>query len=440
MSDSTEDDPQIFVDATGAGDSDFPDEAVDTQPIETVLPAPHERPLRDPDITKPMLVAAKFGALGVEPPPDGLHVRVHGVTDVGLVREHNEDNFLLVDLSSKNRGVSEALASHRVGARGSIFAVCDGMGGAAAGEVASQMAVDTVYDVMLSGSSPTDRDDFARRLVLSIEEAAARIFAAAKMDRSRRGMGTTATVCGLLDQVLFVGQVGDSRAYVLRGGELKLVTKDQSLVNQLIEAGQLTEEEAEAFEHNNIILQALGTAETVAVDLTFLELRRGDRLLVCSDGLSGLVHADLMREVLSTILDPAECCTRLVEMARNGGGHDNITVIVADFDGTALSEPKLGDIVGYRQYPLPPAPEGQEFELPARDVSIKEGGPKPGADVKRDPSIRPARQPGLWTASRIAIVAILVALLVAAALYFTSGSASQSHPSTSPSMSSGAES
>src|SRR5690606_4351885 len=140
--------------------------------------------------------------------------------------------------------------------------------------------------------------ELAARLVSAIEAAGARIFSEAKADRSRRGMGTTSTVATLVDDHLFFGQVGDSRAYLLRGDRMVQVTRDQSLVNQLIEAGQLTEEEAETFEHNNIILQALGTADTVQVDLTYVELRRGDVLLLCSDGLSGMVRNDEIKEVL----------------------------------------------------------------------------------------------------------------------------------------------
>ena len=114
------------------------------------------------------------------------------------------------------------------------------------------------------------------------------------------------------------------------------LTRDQSLVNQLIEAGQLTEEEAETFEHNNIILQALGTADTVQVDLTYCELRRGDMLLLCSDGLSGMVRFDDIREVLRTTPEPIDACKLLTERANQAGGHDNITVIVAQFDGEGL--------------------------------------------------------------------------------------------------------
>lgn len=319
--------------------------------------------------------------------------RFFGVIDVGLVREHNEDNFMTIDLSN-GEGTSwggeddprsgERLVSGEVGPKGLILAVCDGMGGAAAGEVASKMAVDTVREVMAEGATPRDRDDFARRLVYAIEEAGARIFGAAKMDRSRRGMGTTATVAGLLDHVLFVGQVGDSRCYVLRNGALALVTKDQSLVNQLIEAGQLTEEEAESFEHSNIILQALGTTEDVSVDLTFLELRKGDRLLLCSDGLSGLVHQEMIREVLGDGDDLEVIARRLAEMANAGGGHDNITCVVAEVGGGGLAPAESAPPARYQQYPLP-AGDVRPSEIPPREPTMKTSSRKPGADVKREP-------------------------------------------------------
>ena len=196
-------------------------------------------------------------------------------------------------------------------------------------------------------------------------------------------MGTTATVAGLIDKVLFVGQVGDSRAYLLRGDDLGLITKDQSLVNQLIEAGQLTDEEAEAFEHSNIILQALGTTEDVTVDLTFIELRRGDRLMLCSDGLSGLVHQDMIKEVLQTTPDLGQASRRLIEMANAGGGHDNITVVCAEFGGEGLAEAGADDRVMYQQYPLPIGEDEDHESIPPRETSIKEGGRKPGSDVKR---------------------------------------------------------
>lgn len=288
-------------------------------------------------------------------------VRLFGRTDVGQVREHNEDNFIVADLTKESRGLMESDRVQVIGERGTLLGVCDGMGGAAAGEVASQLAVDIVYQRMAIGSAPADHDALAARLVHAIESAGLRIFSEAKLDRTRRGMGTTSTIAALLDDHLFLGQVGDSRAYILRGDRLVQVTRDQSLVNQLIEAGQLTEEEAETFEHNNIILQALGTADSVQVDLTYVLLRRGDTLLLCSDGLSGMVRNDEIREVLRSLDDPLEACKMLTDRANQAGGHDNITVVVAKFEGDDLLEPTREDIEGlkYTKYSLPePAHQG----------------------------------------------------------------------------------
>ena len=283
-----------------------------------------------------------------------IHLHVFGRTDVGQIREHNEDNFLVADLTRGSRSLLEVDRNQVVGERGTVLGVCDGMGGAAAGEVASQLAVDIIYEKLVQGAVPTDHDDLARRLVQAVEDAGIRIFNEARADRTRRGMGTTATIAALLDDRLFVAQVGDSRAYILRNEQLIQVTRDQSLVNQLIEAGQLTEEEAETFEHNNIILQALGTAETVQVDLTYVDLCKDDELLLCSDGLSGMIRADEIREVLTSVENPLEACKVLTERANLAGGHDNITVIVARFDGENL--PAAADEpLKYRKYALPEA-------------------------------------------------------------------------------------
>jgi len=293
-----------------------------------------------------------------------IRVKLFARTDVGQIREHNEDNFLVADLTRKARGLLEANRSLLVGPHGSLFAVCDGMGGAAAGEIASQLAVDILYERMvegLEGATPLSRNDLARRLVRAIEAAGLRIFQEAKVDRTRRGMGTTVTAAALVDGHLFFAQVGDSRGYLLRQGQLVQLTRDQSLVNQLIEAGQLTEEEAETFEHNNIILQALGTADTVQVDLTYCELQRGDTLLLCSDGLSGMVRFDEIREVMRTTPEPVEACKLLIDRANQAGGHDNVTVIVATFDGSGLAPPTISEEpLKYRKYVLPEEPSDTE--------------------------------------------------------------------------------
>lgn len=267
---------------------------------------------------------------------EGVQVQVCGQTDVGQLREHNEDNLIIAQATASDR--AEVGVNHSISTDDGpiLLAVCDGMGGAAAGEVASQLAVDLLHEYVASNKEVRERDRLAAVLVRAIEEAGIRIFNDARADRSHRGMGTTATAAALIDGRLFVGQVGDSRAYLLRGSELVQITRDQSLVNQLIEAGQLTEEEAEHFEHNNIILQALGTADTVQVDLTSVELVRGDTLMLCSDGLSGMIRAGEIREVLMALSDPIEACRELIERANLAGGHDNITVIVAKFEGDNL--------------------------------------------------------------------------------------------------------
>jgi protein phosphatase len=315
---------------------------------------------------------------------EGVRIHLFARTDVGQVREHNEDNFLVADLTKRSRGLLEANRATAIGHQGAIFAVCDGMGGAAAGEIASQLAVDIIYERLVEGlgDRPVKRDDLARRLVRAVEAAGLRIFHEAKADRSRRGMGTTVTAAALVDEVLFFAQVGDSRGYILRGDTLVQLTRDQSLVNQLIEAGQLTEEEAETFEHNNIILQALGTSDTVQVDLTFAEVRKGDILLLCSDGLSGMVRFEDIRETLRSGAEPLDICKQLTERANAAGGHDNITVIIVQFDGPKLKEQGAaeGDPLKYRKYVL--TDEGMEDNNKAGSPVTQ---PLPAAGSPPDP-------------------------------------------------------
>ncbi len=331
-----------------------------------------------------------------------IQIKLFARTDVGQVREHNEDNFLVADLTKRSRGLQEANRVVTVDKHGNLLSVCDGMGGAAAGEVASQLAVDIIYEKMTEdlGDAASERNAIARRLVNAVEAAGLRIFEAAKSDRTRRGMGTTVTAAALVDDHLFLAQVGDSRGYILRNGTLVQVTRDQSLVNQLIEAGQLTEEEAETFEHNNIILQALGTAETVQVDLTFVELRRGDVLMMCSDGLSGMVRNDEIREVLKATPDPLEACKTLTERANLAGGHDNITVIVAQFDGEGLKAFDANEEpLKYRKYVLPEEPTD-----PARKavpITAPADGVAAGADPTPQPAAAAAAAPISWPAGAL---------------------------------------
>lgn len=319
-----------------------------------------------------------------QPKCGAIRVNVFGYTDVGRVREHNEDSFLIADLTQKSRISGEPADPLTLGERGAVMAVCDGMGGAAAGEVASDLAVNIVFEKLCDGDRPADHVDLARRLNAAVEAAGLRIYSEAKLDRHHRGMGTTATVAALIDQHLYLAQVGDSRGYLLRGNHFVQLTRDQSLVNQLIEAGQMTEEEAESYEHNNIILQALGTADTVQVDLTTVELRRGDRLMLCSDGLSGMIRFDEIKNVLLNTADPKEACKRLIDSANEAGGHDNVTCIVADFNGECLPEPSPDEpLPRYNKFTLTPddtkEPAGSD-----RRATIKHlGQPKIGSEVKQ---------------------------------------------------------
>ncbi len=283
------------------------------------------------------------------PPPD-IKITVYGKTDVGLVREHNEDNFLIADVSAGFRTNDPSdLLSLPLGEKGALFLVCDGMGGAAAGEVASQMAVDSISGSM-AASEPLARDRFARLLRRSIEDANDKIYAQSRDNQSERGMGTTCTAAALVDGTLVVGQIGDSRCYVLRSGRLAQVTKDQSLAWQLIEAGAMTAEEAKAFEHANIILQALGVQERVEVVLSRVDLRRGDVVLLSSDGLHGPVSDEEMAAILTQEPDIHRACERLISGALAREGPDNVTVVLARFDGTALPEPGADDIVQFVPY------------------------------------------------------------------------------------------
>ena len=311
-----------------------------------------------------MVEARENGNSNTEIPGTEIRVHVFGRTDVGMVREHNEDSFLVADLSRSNRSIQPEVKNHVIGKLGSVFAVCDGMGGAAAGEVASKLGVDTIYEILQASEPPEDDDELAIRLNEAICEAGKKIYAESKANSARRGMGTTATVALLTGERLLFGQVGDSRAHIIRKGKLVQTTKDQSLVQQLIDANQLTVEEAKNFDRSNIILQALGTSEEVHVDVTSTLLRRGDILVICSDGLSGMVEPEDIRDVVLAIEDPADACMKLTQMACDNGGDDNVTVIIAHFDGDGLSEPGIGDEVVYEKYMLPGLDDDDSITLP----------------------------------------------------------------------------
>src|SRR5712671_2121535 len=254
-----------------------------------------------------------FGRSAAKP----IKVEVFAKTDLGRTRDHNEDRFLVADLSRREASLQPAVRVHEIGERGSLFVVADGMGGAAAGELASQMATDTIYAHLMKAwsaeSDPTPQH-FAHRLKEAVEVANASIHAHAKAHPEVRGMGTTTTAAGVLGDHLYLTQVGDSRAYLVRGGAAHQLTKDQSLMQRLVEAGELTEEEAAQSERRNIILQALGPDPKVKVDLTHQDLRRGDVLVLCSDGLSGQVKKEEIAQIVTQSSDLAAACDKLIAL------------------------------------------------------------------------------------------------------------------------------
>ena len=307
-------------------------------------------------------------------------VHVFGRTDVGRTREHNEDAFVVVDLTTNDASLQPSVRQHRLGAKGTLFMVADGMGGAAAGEIASQMATEIVLKEFREHWLPLQdltTDAFARVLKRAVQNANQQIHGYASSHQEFRGMGTTATIAGILADTLYLAQVGDSRGYLVRDGIAKQITKDQSLMQKLIEAGELTEEEAAQSERRNIILQALGPEPAIKVDLTHQKLRRGDTLVLCSDGLSGQVSRDEIARVVTEERDLVQACRRLIDMANNAGGPDNITVIISRFDGVGLSDLEVeGDEVRHRPFPLSDGtPTAAAVEMDAPTQPLRRSAP-----------------------------------------------------------------
>lgn len=263
-------------------------------------------------------------------------VDVFGRTDVGTVRDHNEDNFLVANLGTAERSLKPDIRKHSINSFGSLFAVCDGMGGAAAGEVASALAVDSLFEKMTerSGSFP-DRQEHAMKLVEAITYANEVILSTARQNKAQTGMGTTCTAASLIDDVLLVAQVGDSRAYIIRNKKMYQVTKDQTLLNKLMEIGQLKAEDAENYEHSHVILQALGVRDRVDPVLSAVEILPGDALLVCSDGLNDALSDEQILELINyeTTGEPINVCKLLTDSACRAGARDNVTVVFARFGG-----------------------------------------------------------------------------------------------------------
>ena len=223
-----------------------------------------------------------------------------------------------------------------------MLVVSDGMGGALAGDVASRMAVDSVRDMIMGNNSDKGCDPEAS-LVDCLKSATVyantAIHHKSQEDARCAGMGATFTGAAVHADLLDLVQVGDSRGYLLRQDQIRLATKDQSLVQQLVDVGQISEAEAETHMFRNVILQALGAQGDITPVTGRIRLRRGDTLLLCSDGLSGKLRSEDIQNIVSSNHDLAQACDELIAEANHRGGEDNITVILARFTGDELEEP-----------------------------------------------------------------------------------------------------
>jgi protein phosphatase len=296
-------------------------------------------------------------------------VELYAKSDVGRVRRGNEDNFLVLDLSTEQTwtGTDGAtppakLTRFDLGHKGLVLVVSDGMGGALAGDVASRMAVDSVREMLIgaSGEDPCDPNvDLVECLKNATVYANLAIHLRSQEDSRCAGMGATFTGAAIKGNSLDLVQVGDSRGYILRQDQIRLATKDQSLVQQLVDVGQISESEAETHMFRNVILQALGAQSEITPVTGKIRLRKGDAVLLCSDGLSGKLRADDIQSIVSRSNgDLAKACDALVDEANNRGGEDNITVVLARFFGDELEEPTNDRIT----IELPPLEEDKTLD------------------------------------------------------------------------------
>ncbi len=339
-----------------------------------------------------------------------INLALYAQTDVGMVRSGNEDNFLILDLSSgqswtANEEEPHDLLTYTQGYYGTLLAVSDGMGGALAGEVASRIAVETVRDRMLQlqAHDTYSKVPFSERLRLAVEEANAVIHADGQTNQAHRGLGATFTAVATNGDHLYFAQVGDSRAHLIRQGKICRVTKDQSLVQQLIDAGQITEEEAETHSYRNVILQALGAHNSVNVEVNAVPLCQLDTLVLCSDGLSGKIHAHEVARIVNEASDFKSACQSLITLANERGGEDNITVVIAQFSGAGLPLPDDDSMEPKSLARLPDTPTEISWGTGAKTNPMDEleiPTPKPSGDEirKTEPLPPPPKQSTPFTA------------------------------------------
>lgn len=289
-----------------------------------------------------------------------MKVEIHATTHIGRVRNRNEDNFLLLNLSNssfwkKSNGSDEFLIQSQkieVDERGIVLAVSDGCGGALGGDLSSEMAVETVRSMLTGEVLNLEQSFYQGKLIEKLYEATlcanSLIHNCQRNDSQYSGMGCTLTSVAINTHTVDFIQVGDSRGYLVRKGKIYQITKDQSLVNQLIDANQITPEEAETHALRNVILQALGAQNEVYPDVVRLIQQKDDILLLCSDGLSNkLTDFALLRIILNDFNNLENACKVLVQEANERGGEDNITVGLVKLLDNGLINPIDDSVVIY---------------------------------------------------------------------------------------------
>ncbi|TMD69320.1 MAG: Stp1/IreP family PP2C-type Ser/Thr phosphatase [Chloroflexi bacterium] len=350
-----------------------------------------------------------------------LRLEVAQLTDVGRKREHNEDNMAYV--IPKDQQV--------MAKKGALFIVADGMGGHAAGEVASEIAVDTVSKVYYQD----DSDDVAYSLLQAIKRANALIHQRAAENMLRSGMGTTCVAAVLRGNMAYIANVGDSRAYFVRNGQVKQVSQDHSWVAEQVRAGLLTEDQARTHAQRNVITRCLGTQDDVQIDVFPEQLEDKDALVLCTDGLSGLVSDDEIRRIVDQS-GPQDSVYHLVQRANENGGPDNITAIVVSVQeaGWELPNVRRPVPVGGREVGEDTASVGSPGSSPTNAPSAMIGdgrvpssplrfssGPLSADDVVTAP--QPALSPQRRSRSRLfypmlALLALLLLATVSGGIYF----------------------
>jgi protein phosphatase len=328
-----------------------------------------------------------------------MNIRVGVATDIGLVREGNEDAYLVV---------------------APLYAVADGMGGHRGGEVASSLALETVQHLF-------ERQEGT--LADQVAEANRAVYDRSQSDRSVSGMGTTLTAAVIDGDEVHVVHVGDSRAYLLHDGRLTQLTEDHTLVHRMVVEGEITPAEAETHPHRSILTRALGVDERVQVDEGDVRVETGDRLLLCTDGLTGMVPEEEIQEIMLAAGDPQEVVDRLVTVANRAGGIDNITAVVLDFaddGGTPREGPREGIASAGSDRPSDgrapeAAPEHSDItivgapipERPPGDPASASG--PPSTTTSSLPTVRPApasppshrgRRVGIWAGVTISILVL----------------------------------